>query len=114
VTSSTTTSRHQRPLPGQRRNGRRRRLAIIGETSAASPQIAGVCALLKQAQPGQAPDLVKAVLKAPARDVVDGKNAMGDPADDGVDVATGAGLVDAEAAYRITRSRALCTAPPPR
>jgi len=41
---------------------------------------------------------------------------MGDPADDGVDGATGAGLVDAEAVYRITRSirpRDLFTAPPP-
>jgi len=74
----------------------------------------GVCALLKQAQPGQAPDLVKPVLKASAGDVVDEKTAMGDPADDGVDGATGAGLLDAEAAYRITRSRGLFTAPPPR
>jgi serine protease AprX len=86
-------------------------------TSAASHQIAGICALLKHTQPGQAPDLVEAVLKASARDVVDGKNAMGDPADDGCRRRHRAGLVDAESAYRISRSirpRDLFTAPPPR
>ncbi|MGV9378189.1 S8 family serine peptidase [Nonomuraea sp. NPDC003707] len=91
--------------------------AVISGTSAASPQIAGVCALLKQAQPGLSPSLVKAVLKASARDVVDGKSAMGEVATDGYDGPTGSGLVNAEAAYRLARSvtpRNLHTLPPPR
>ncbi|MGR6916806.1 S8 family serine peptidase [[Actinomadura] parvosata] len=91
--------------------------AVISGTSAASPQVAGVCALLKQAQPGLSPDLVKAVLTASARDVVDGESAMGQVAGDGYDGPTGAGLVNAEAAYRLARSvtpRNLNTLPPPR
>jgi serine protease AprX len=78
--------------------------AVISGTSAASPQVAGVCALLKQARPELRPDLVKAILKASARDVTDGQSAMGEPAGDGHDGATGAGLVDALAAYRLARS----------
>lgn len=46
--------------------------AVISGTSAASPQIAGICALLKQAQPGLSPDLVKAILRASTRDVSTG------------------------------------------
>jgi hypothetical protein len=79
--------------------------------------MAGVCALLRQAQPGQAPDLAKAVLKASARDVVDGKNADGRPGGRRCRWRHRAGLVDAEAAYRIARSirpRDVFTAPPPR
>lgn len=79
--------------------------------------IAGVSALLKQAQPGLSPDLVKAILKASARDVLDGKSAMGEVATDGYDGPTGSGLVNAEAAYRLARSvtpRNLHTLPPPR
>jgi hypothetical protein len=80
--------------------------AVISGTSAASPQVAGVCALLKQAQPGLTPELAKAVLRASARDVRDGKSATGELATDGHDGATGAGLVDALTAYRIARSAA--------
>jgi len=78
--------------------------AVISGTSAASPQLAGVCALLKQAQPGLSPDLVKAILRASARDVSLGKSFHGQPAGEGHDGATGAGLVDALAAYKIARS----------
>jgi subtilisin family serine protease len=78
--------------------------AVISGTSAASPQIAGVCALLKQVQPDLTPDVIKAILRASARDVRDGKSATGDLATDGHDGATGAGLVDALTAYRIARS----------
>ena len=78
--------------------------AAISGTSAAAPQVAGVCALLKQVQPDLPPDLVKAVLRASARDVTDGRSAMGQPAGGGHDGATGAGLVDALAAYRLARS----------
>jgi len=91
--------------------------AVISGTSASSPQIAGVCALLKQVQPGLAPSLIKAILRASARDVKTGNSAMGQPAGNGFDGATGAGLVDAYAAYRIARSvtpRDLFALPPPR
>lgn len=91
--------------------------AVISGTSAASPQVAGVCALIKQAQPGLPPDVVKAVLKASARDVQKGQSAMGEPANKGLDGATGAGLVDAAKAYRIARSvtpRNLAAVPAPR
>ncbi len=78
--------------------------AVISGTSAASPQIAGVCALLKQVQPGLSPDLIKSILKASARDVQKGVSATGQPAGEGHDGATGAGLVDAYAAYKLARS----------
>ncbi len=91
--------------------------AVISGTSAASPQVAGVCALLKQVQPGLSPDLVKAILKASARDVTTGQSQQGQPAGKGHDGATGTGLVDAQIAYRLARSvtpRALFAVPPPR
>lgn len=91
--------------------------AVISGTSAASPQIAGVCALLKQVQPGLSPALVKTVLRASARDVTVGQSNMGQPAGEGHDGATGAGLVDAHVAYHLARSvspRNLFTLPSPR
>jgi serine protease AprX len=78
--------------------------AVISGTSAASPQVAGVCALLKQIQPGLSPALIKSILKASARDVTLGKSAHDQPAGNGHDGATGAGLVDAYAAYKLARS----------
>lgn len=78
--------------------------AVISGTSASSPQIAGLCALLRQAQPGLSPTLMKALLRASARDVTTGKSAMGEPAGPGHDGATGAGLVDAHRAYLLARS----------
>ena len=81
--------------------------AVISGTSAASPQVAGVCALLKQVQPGLSPDMVKAILRASARDVDAGQSAHGQPAGEGHDGATGAGLVDALAAYKLARSVAI-------
>jgi subtilisin family serine protease len=90
--------------------------SVISGTSAASPQVAGVCALLKQAQPGLSPALVKAILRASARDVKSGQSAHGQPAGEGHDGATGTGLVDAYAAYQLARSivpRDLQTVPPP-
>jgi subtilisin family serine protease len=91
--------------------------AVISGTSAASPQIAGVCALLKEVRPGLSPALVKAILRASARDVTKGVSAMGQEAGEGHDGATGAGLVDAHAAYKLARSitpRNLHTLPSPR
>ncbi len=91
--------------------------AVISGTSAASPQVGGVCALLKQVQPGLSPALVKSLLQASARDVVRGQSHMGQSAGEGFDGATGAGLVDAYAALTLARSvatRDLFTLPPPR
>lgn len=95
--------------------------AVISGTSAASPQIAGVCALLKQVQPGLSPALVKALLRASARDVKTGQSnntcGVALPAGEGHDGATGAGLVDANVAYQLARSvtpRDLFTVPAPR
>ncbi|MDJ0775337.1 MAG: S8 family serine peptidase [Mastigocoleus sp. MO_167.B18] len=81
--------------------------AVISGTSAACPQIAGVCALLKQVQPGLSPTLIKSILKASARDVKTGKSIHGQPAGNGHDGATGTGLVDAYAAYKLARSAAI-------
>lgn len=91
--------------------------AVISGTSAASPQIAGVCALLKQVQPGLSPALIKAILRASARDVKTGQSNNGQPAGEGHDGATGAGLVDAQVAYGLARSvtlRNLDALPSPR
>lgn len=91
--------------------------AAISGTSAAAPQLAGLAALLKQVQPGLSPALVRAILRASARDVKAGRSAHGQPAGEGFDGATGAGLVDAEAAYRLARSatpRAVQMLPEPR
>ena len=64
-------------------------------TSAASPMVAGVCALLKQVDPTLTPDQIKHVLKFTATDITSGKNAHGKTAKVGPDGATGYGLVDA-------------------
>jgi serine protease AprX len=78
--------------------------AVISGTSAACPQVAGVCALLKQVQPGLSPALMKSILRASARDVKTGASIHGQPAGNGLDGATGTGLVDSYAAYKLARS----------
>lgn len=95
--------------------------AVISGTSASSPQIAGVCALLKQVQSGLSPALTKAILRASARDIKTGKSnevcGVSTPAGEGHDGATGAGLVDAYKAYQLARSvtlRSLFALPSPR
>ncbi|MDH3889447.1 MAG: S8 family serine peptidase [candidate division Zixibacteria bacterium] len=67
-------------------------------TSAASPMVAGVCALLKEADPTLTPNDIKNILKYTARDITVGKNSMNKSAVPGPDLATGYGLVDAERA----------------
>jgi len=67
-------------------------------TSAASPMVAGVCALLKEADQSLTPNDIKNILRHTARDITTGKNAMGYKAVPGPDLATGAGLVNAERA----------------
>ncbi|MHC4750990.1 MAG: S8 family serine peptidase [Planctomycetota bacterium] len=67
-------------------------------TSAASPMVAGVCALLKETDPNLTPNDIKNILRHTARDITTGKNAHGQQAVPGPDLATGFGLVDAERA----------------
>lgn len=80
--------------------------AVFSGTSASAPQIAAVCALLLQKNPKLTPADVKAILMRTAIDVREGAaNPASDPegrgvkAGPGADGATGAGLVDAYAAW---------------
>ncbi len=68
---------------------------IFSGTSAACPQVAGVCALIKQIDPRLSPAQVRQILEARSIDISKGKTALGDKAKQGDDRATGAGLVDA-------------------
>ncbi len=79
--------------------------AAFSGTSAAAPQIAGVVALIKEACPALTPAEVRDVLRRTARDVTEGTNAHREQAGPGRDLATGAGLVDAEAAVRSAKRR---------
>jgi hypothetical protein len=77
--------------------------AAFSGTSAAAPQLAGICALMKQVNPDLSPAQVKQILKQTARDVVDGfsnPSSSSAPARAGPDLATGHGLVDAYAAIQ--------------
>lgn len=80
--------------------------ATFSGTSAAAPQLAGVCALLLEKNPALKPAEIKAILRRTTRDIVNGKaNAASNEgtalkASAGVDGATGAGLVDAFEAWQ--------------
>lgn len=67
-------------------------------TSAASPMVAGVCALLKEVDSSLTPSEIKSILKFTARDITIGTNAHNRDAGPGPDGATGFGLVNAERA----------------
>lgn len=80
--------------------------AVFSGTSAAAPQVAAVCALLLEKNPGLTPADIQAVLARTSRDVTGGHaNPASDPAGQGVpagtgtDGATGSGLIDAFAAW---------------
>ena len=80
---------------------------VFSGTSAAAPQLAGVCALLLQKNPGLTPADVKSVLRRSARSVTAGAanptssdNNVGEPASADDTGAAGAGLVDALAAWK--------------
>jgi subtilisin family serine protease len=76
-----------------------------GCTSAATPQIAGVIALLLQKNPKLLPEEVKAILCKTAQDVQKGRTASKDRAVKKNDLATGAGLVDALKAWEYIREK---------
>jgi len=81
--------------------------SAISGTSAAAPQLAGICALLKQKRPSITPQEIKQALLASARDCTHGRandasnegNAL--KATAGIDGATGHGLVDAAGAVAL-------------
>lgn len=75
--------------------------AAFSGTSAAAPQLAGVCALMREACPDLSPAAAREILKKTARDVTVGRSAQktgNNSATVGPDLATGYGLVDAYSA----------------
>jgi subtilisin family serine protease len=79
---------------------------VFSGTSAAAPQLAGVCALLLEKSPGLSPSDAKAILRRTARSVTrgsanpaSGDNNVGEPASTSDTGAAGAGLIDAFAAW---------------
>jgi hypothetical protein len=88
--------------------------AAFSGTSAAAPQLAGACALMRQAWPQITPAQAKDILKTTARDVTKGKCAPrtgGHRAGPGPDLATGHGIVDATKATLLAKSRAATMTP---
>ncbi len=83
--------------------------AAFSGTSAAAPQLAGAAALIKQACAKLTPQEVRDILMKTARDVTKGKNnpIFNHSAGPGYDLATGAGLVDAQKAALVARLRCL-------
>jgi subtilisin family serine protease len=81
--------------------------AAFSGTSAAAPQLAGICALMKQVDPSLSPARVKQILQQTARDVVEGfsnTGAGGHQAREGLDLATGYGLADAYASMQAIKA----------
>ena len=79
--------------------------AAFSGTSAAAPQLAGICALMKQANAGLTPVQARNILKRTATDVTvgSGNPNTGGIAGIGYDLATGAGLADAHRATMLAR-----------
>lgn len=81
--------------------------AAFSGTSAAAPQLAGICALMKQAHQNLTPLAAKKILKNTAKDVAAGNASPatgGHPATPGIDLATGSGLANA---YEATKAAAV-------
>ena len=74
---------------------------VFSGTSAACPMVAGVCALLKEADPNLTPSEIKSILQHTARDIDKGTSSHGDTAETGWDKATGYGLVNATRAIEV-------------
>ncbi len=87
--------------------------AAISGTSAAAPQIAGACALIKQACRFLTPSQIRSILQTTAVDVTTGQSQQGNTATSGPDNATGNGLIDAYRAAMIARLRCLIRRPIP-
>ena len=83
-------------------------------TSAAAPQLAGVAALMKQACGRISPTQIRSMMMTTATDVTQGNNHpnFNNPAGPGYDLATGAGLVDANRAVLRARLACLTVRPP--
>ncbi len=81
--------------------------AAFSGTSAATPQVAGVCALMKQGCARLLPAEIREILMTTARDVTTGTNHpnFGNAAVAGPDNATGNGLVDAYRAVLLAKLR---------
>jgi subtilisin family serine protease len=80
---------------------------VFSGTSAAAPQLAALCALLLEKNPSLTPLDIKSIIRRTSRDVVNGhanaasnNGAVALAAGTGDDGATGAGLVDAYAAWQ--------------
>lgn len=89
--------------------------AAFSGTSAAAPQLAGTCALMKQAWPQMTPGQAKDLLKTTARDVTNGRAAQSTghhKAGPGADLATGHGIADATKATLLAATRATPAATP--
>lgn len=87
--------------------------AAFSGTSAAAPQLAGACALMKQAWPQMTPAQAKNILKTTARDVTKGRCARETGhhrAGPGPDLATGHGIGNATKATLLAKANA--PAPP--
>jgi len=90
--------------------------AAFSGTSAAAPQLAGACALMKQAWPQMTPGQAKDILKTTARDVTKGRAAESTghhKAGPGADLATGHGIADATKATLLAKTRAASASAPP-
>ncbi|NUO79044.1 S8 family serine peptidase [candidate division KSB1 bacterium] len=74
-------------------------IASSGGTSSATAQVAGVCALIKQAYPSANTETVRTILKKTATAVTKGKTAQGNSLSD-----LGAGLVHLEKALDLARN----------
>lgn len=83
--------------------------AAFSGTSAAAPQLAGICALMKQANGQLSPADVRSILQRTAVDVTIGASnpRTGGIAGVGLDLATGAGLADAHKATMVARLRSV-------
>jgi Subtilase family len=79
--------------------------AAFSGTSAAAPQLAGICALIKQVCPHLQQTEIRDILMRSARDVTVGSNhpLFNEPAGPGYDLATGAGLADADRAVQLAK-----------
>jgi serine protease AprX len=87
------------PQPGKDETTTTDGWGVFSGTSAAAPQVAGICALLLQKRPALTPAQVKALLRASATDVTTGTSFMGQAAGPGTDMATGTGMVNALQAW---------------